>query len=324
MIEFAKAFIDGEVDCDGDIWQAVGVFDALRDRRQTRSERILEALYSGLVCVPWVGTLLGRSLTHYELNADAYELFLDRHMQYTCGYFKNSEMSIDEAQEAKFHLIRDQVGLIAGSQHLDVGCGWGGLAGYFQREFGARSIGITNCASQARYARERFEVDSVLADFSALKDFADKFDLITIVGMIEHLRPGQQSNLFQTLSRLLKAGGQVYLQCIVRAPSWVGGDGSRFLQRNVFPGYFIDDASKLEVRLQTAGYSIVKKMEHSEHYGYTAARWAERIQSNQIAVRSLIGDREYRVFLGYLAMASKIFHDRRGCLMRYVLARRVQ
>lgn len=324
LIDFAKAFIEGDLDCNGDIWASVAVFDALRDRRQTPSEQALEILYGGLLSIPWLNAWLTRRVEHYELDATVYELFLDGYMQYTCGYFPTQDLSIDEAQIAKFHLIKDRAGIKKGSRHLDVGCGWGGLVSYFEREFGTRSLGLTNCEGQARYARERFGIDVLLADFSAMSKTAERFDLITVVGMIEHLRPRQQSNLFAILARLLENDGSIYLQCIARAPSWTGGDGSRFLGRNVFPGYFIDDPSRLRQRLEAAGLSIEQEMNHSQHYGSTAARWVERIQDNQDQICSLVGLREYRIFLGYLAMASKLFYERRGCLMRYIVTRAAQ
>ena len=35
---------------------------------------------------------------HYDLNEDLYKLFLDKDMQYSCGYFHNENISLEQAQ----------------------------------------------------------------------------------------------------------------------------------------------------------------------------------------------------------------------------------
>ena len=110
-------------------------------------------------------------------------------MQYTCGRFERGDEDIDQAQIAKFELIErlaaERLGGLSGKEHLDIGCGWGGMVGYFRDKIGMQSVGNTNCAPQALYARRRYKADVILCDFSRLADLGKKFDLITIVGMIE-------------------------------------------------------------------------------------------------------------------------------------------
>ena len=36
---------------------------------------------------------------HYDINEDLYKLFLDQDMQYSCAYFHNPNMSLDQAQK---------------------------------------------------------------------------------------------------------------------------------------------------------------------------------------------------------------------------------
>ena len=43
---------------------------------------------------------------HYDLNENMYKLFLDKDMQYSCGYFHNKNISLDQAQlDKKKHII---------------------------------------------------------------------------------------------------------------------------------------------------------------------------------------------------------------------------
>ena len=44
---------------------------------------------------------------HYDLNEELYRLFLDKDMQYSCGYFYNDNISLDQSQiDKKNHIIR--------------------------------------------------------------------------------------------------------------------------------------------------------------------------------------------------------------------------
>ena len=43
---------------------------------------------------------------HYDLNEDLYRLFLDKDMQYSCAYFHNENIGLDQAQiDKKNHII---------------------------------------------------------------------------------------------------------------------------------------------------------------------------------------------------------------------------
>ena len=43
---------------------------------------------------------------HYDLNEKMYRLFLDKDMQYSCAYFHNQNISLDQAQiDKKKHII---------------------------------------------------------------------------------------------------------------------------------------------------------------------------------------------------------------------------
>ena len=46
-------------------------------------------------------------------------------MTYSCAYFERDDMSLDEAQAAKYDLVCRKLGLKPGMRLLDVGCGWG-------------------------------------------------------------------------------------------------------------------------------------------------------------------------------------------------------
>src|SRR3984957_9246799 len=62
----------------------------------------------------------------YDVSDEFFALFLDPTMAYTCAYFENDDMTLEEASNAKFDLALGKLNLEPGMTLLDVGCGWGG------------------------------------------------------------------------------------------------------------------------------------------------------------------------------------------------------
>ena len=70
---------------------------------------------------------------HYDLDSGLYELFLDSDRQYSCAYFEQEGMSLEEAQAAKKRHLAAKLNLRDGMKVLDIGSGWGGLALYLAK-----------------------------------------------------------------------------------------------------------------------------------------------------------------------------------------------
>ncbi|WP_197506936.1 class I SAM-dependent methyltransferase, partial [Mycobacterium sp. 852002-50816_SCH5313054-b] len=62
----------------------------------------------------------------YDVSDEFFALFLDPTMGYTCAYFERDDMTLEEAQNAKFDLALGKLNLEPGMTLLDIGCGWGG------------------------------------------------------------------------------------------------------------------------------------------------------------------------------------------------------
>ena len=326
LIDFVKAYFDGHLEVRGPLFKAVDVLYEINlatDRPEGMAEFCWRLLVRGMKVFVPAFTRHFKSLEHYSQSGQAYELFLDEHMQYTCGHFPTGKEDINEAQVAKFHLIeqlaKKHSGPLKGRAHLDIGSGWGGMSDFFQRHFEMHSVGNTNCRRQMEYAQRRYGSEILYGDFLDLKNSKQRFDLITIIGMIEHLTPYRRSQLLDVVSKLLTPGGIVYLQCITKPPIWLGGDTYRVAKREIFPGHFLETRSQTESRLESSGFTILERSEHHFDYALTTARWVDKIQKNEDALVSILGARRYRMYLGYLAFASKLFSvEGRGSLMRYV------
>lgn len=329
LSEFASSYFDGRIKVNGSIRKAVDVLDAINratDRRQTLSEALQHASFRMAKALFPSFALRFESLEHYANSAKAYELFLDPYLQYTCAKFERGDESLEEAQIAKFQLIARwasaHIGDLRGKEHLDVGCGWGGMLSYFAKELQTVSTGNTNCAPQGVYASRRFGSNIQFGDFSELERSSKLYNLITVVGMIEHLTPSRRKILLRTVGTRLAPGGVAYVQCITKPDVWIGGDAYRMAQRVVFPGHYLDTAAQTEKLFREAGFEVVQQLDDSRDYGRTTDYWVQNIEKHASELGALLGERQYRVYLGYLAYASKLFSTDRGSLMRYLIRKR--
>jgi len=74
---------------------------------------------------------------HYDIGNDFYKLWLDTEvMQYTCAYFAEPSMTLEQAQVAKLHYVCRKLQLKPGDSVVEAGCGWGGLALFMAKHYG--------------------------------------------------------------------------------------------------------------------------------------------------------------------------------------------
>jgi len=98
---------------------------------------------------------------HYDLKEDLYKLFLDKDMQYSCAYFHNENISLDQAQIDKKKLIINKLQIEENMNVLDIGCGWGGMALEIAKQTGAKVKGITLSENQFATASKRAQEEGL-------------------------------------------------------------------------------------------------------------------------------------------------------------------
>ena len=80
---------------------------------------------------------------HYDLSDDFFKLFLDPSRTYSCAYFREDDMTLEQAQIAKVDLSLSKCNLQPGQKILDIGCDWGTTAIRDAEEHSVDAIGIT-------------------------------------------------------------------------------------------------------------------------------------------------------------------------------------
>ncbi len=247
---------------------------------------------------------------HYDLSNDFYRLWLDRDMVYSCGYFETGSEDLDAAQQAKLRHLCRKLRLAPGERLLDVGCGWGGLARFAAREFGAEVYGITLSREQLVLARERVAAEGLQArvqlEYLDYRDLPDdgRFDKVVSVGMFEHVGHANLPLYFQTLYRAVKPGGLVMNHGITARHvdgRPVGRGGGAFIDRYVFPQGELPHLATAVARMSEQGLEVVDVESLRLHYARTLQLWSERLEAQLEQAAALVPERALRIWRLYLA-----------------------
>ena len=178
---------------------------------------------------------------HYDLGNDFYGEWLDATMTYSSAYFAGQDISLEEAQRAKYQRIMVMADIKRGDHVLEIGCGWGGFAETATRS-GAHLRGITLSKEQLKYATARLEHQGLdelgTLVFEDYRDTRGAFDHVASIEMIEAVGEDHWPDYFKTVHDRLKPGGTAAIQAITIAERDFEGykAGPDFIQRYIFPG----------------------------------------------------------------------------------------
>ena len=261
---------------------------------------------------------------HYDLDGRLYSLFLDADQQYSCAYFEQPDVSLDDAQLAKRRHLAAKLLVKPGLNVLDIGCGWGGLALYLAEMCGARVTGITLSEEQYRRARERAaergherEAEFRLVDY---RDVDGRFDRIVSVGMFEHVGVGFYETYFGKCAQILQDDGVMLLHSIGRkSPPSVTNP---WLAKYIFPGGYIPALSEVVPVIERAGLIVTDIEVLQLHYAETLKAWRQRFLAHRDEVVRLYDQRFVRMWEFYLASSEMAFREGDMVVFQIQLAKR--
>jgi cyclopropane-fatty-acyl-phospholipid synthase len=245
---------------------------------------------------------------HYDLGNDFYALWLDRSMTYSSALFgTNRQQSLEQAQEAKYARILDQLGVRQGDSILEIGCGWGGFAELAARR-GARVHGITISREQLDYARARLERQDLARDakleFRDYRDVQGQYDHIVSIEMIEAVGEKYWPRYFAAVARHLRPGGKALIQAITIADHAFEHyrRGTDFIQRYIFPGGMLLSRQKLAEQARAAGLKLADAYGFGQDYARTLSAWLERFdKASDKVLQKGFDERFQRMWRFYLA-----------------------
>lgn len=271
---------------------------------------------------------LGRSRAnvahHYDLSRTLYDLFLDRDRQYSCAYFADPAMTLDEAQEAKKRHIAAKLLLKPGQKVLDIGCGWGGMALYLARVAGVDVTGLTLSTEQHAVAAERADAakleDRVRFHLRDYREETGRYDRIVSVGMFEHVGVPHYPAFFNKVRDLLADDGVALLHSIGR----MNGPGTTnpWIRKYIFPGGYAPALSEVLPVIERAGLWVTDIEILRLHYAETLRAWRQRFEANRARIAELYDERFCRMWEVYLAGSEVSFRNQGHMVFQIQLAKR--
>jgi cyclopropane-fatty-acyl-phospholipid synthase len=258
---------------------------------------------------------------HYDLSNDFFRLWLDKEMVYTCAYFPDPEMGLEEAQVAKMDYVCRKVGLQPGDRVLEAGCGWGALARHMAVHYGAQVTACNVSHEQIRHARERASELGLADRVSYIEDdfrnISGTYDVFISVGMLEHVGRKNYDDLGRVIhERLDPQRGRGLLHFIGRSRpeplhAWI--------RRRIFPEAYPPTLGEVVTRvIEPWGLAVLDVENLRRHYEKTLDHWRQRFEGAAGRVAAMFDEAFVRTWRLYLAGSEASFAT--GCLQLFQVA----
>ncbi|HZE90272.1 MAG TPA: cyclopropane-fatty-acyl-phospholipid synthase family protein [Rhizobacter sp.] len=257
---------------------------------------------------------------HYDVSDDFYELWLDERRVYSCAYWRQAGLSLEDAQTSKLDHICRKLMLHEGERFLDVGAGWGGLLLWAAENYGVRAHGITLSKNQHAYVNRLIDERGLRGRVSMeLRDYRDlpstdefTFDKMASVGMFEHVGRALLPVYFAKLRSLLRPGGLLMNHGITAAGTHndqLGAGMGEFIERYIFPGGELLHLSQVLKVMSESGMEPLDTENLRPHYARTLWAWSDRLELQLAHARQLTGEAVVRAYRLYLAGCAMCFEQ---------------
>jgi len=230
---------------------------------------------------------------HYEVPPEFFKHCLGSHLKYSCCYWPEGTVSLDEAEARMLELTCKRAGIEDGQDVLELGCGWGGISLWMASHYPkARIVSVSNSANQKEFILARAEelgldnLEVLKCDMNDLK-IDRKFDRVVSVEMFEHMK-----NYEELLSRIrswLNPEGRLFVHIFTHkeyAYHFETDGNSNWLGRHFFTGGimpsddllgFFDRDLRIEKKWQINGV----------HYHKTAEAWLDNMQRHEAEIKAI-------------------------------------
>jgi len=246
---------------------------------------------------------------HYDIGNDFYKLWLDtKAMQYTCAYFPNPAMSLEEAQIAKLHHVCRKLQLQPGDTVVEAGCGWGGLARFMAKHYGAKVVAYNISRQQVEYARKRVEAlglsDRVEYRLEDYRNISGEYDVFVSVGMLEHVGRHDFRTMGDVINRCLKPQGRGLIHTIGRNKA---KPMNAWIERRIFPGAYPPTLCEMMDIFEPHQLSLLDMENLRLHYSKTLEHWLERFELNEAEIEEMMDESFVKAWRLYLAGSKAAF-----------------
>src|SRR5262245_36391639 len=230
----------------------------------------------------------------YDISDDFFALFLDPNMVYTCAYYADDDMTLEEAQTAKLDLALDKLDLEPGMTVLDVGCGWGGAVVRAVQKYDVNVVGLT--LSRNHYQRSKDRLAAIPTERRAearlqgWEEFEGKVDRIVSFEAFDAFKKERYPAFFERSYDILPDDGRMLLHSLFTYDRrWLHEQGIpltmsdirflKFLRESIFPGGELPSEPDIVDNAQAAGFSVGQIQQLQQHYARTLDMWAANLEA---------------------------------------------
>ena len=233
---------------------------------------------------------------HYEVPTSFFRHVLGKNLKYSCGYWKETTTTLDEAEDNMLALTCLRAGIKDGEDILELGCGWGSLTLYMAKHYpGCKISAVSNSKSQKEYIMaeaEKRNLSNITIITADMNEFTidKKFDRVVSVEMFEHMR--NYSQLFARVHDFLKPEGELFVHIFAHhkyAYLFEVKDASDWMSKYFFSGgimpsnhLFFYFSEKFKVLNHWAV--------NGQHYEKTANAWLNNMDKNGKQIMQIFMD----------------------------------
>jgi cyclopropane-fatty-acyl-phospholipid synthase len=239
---------------------------------------------------------------HYDIGNEFYTLWLDREaLQYTCAYYAEPSMTIEQAQAAKMHHVCRKLQLEAGERVVEAGSGWGGFAIFMAKNYGVKVRSFNISREQVAYARAWAAREGLTDRVEFVEDdyrnLTGTYDAFVSIGMLEHVGTGNYKELGSLMSRAIGSTGRGLVHSIGRDKA---GQLNAWIDKRIFPGAEPPTLRQMMDLFEPNELSVLDVENIRLHYARTLEQWLERYEESVDKVRAMFDETFVRAWRLYL------------------------
>lgn len=308
-LALGEAYMRGDIEVEGDLFQALDQLLGQMGKFSLDKTALKKLIFTSNS----KKNQKDEVSSHYDIGNDFYRLWLDDTMSYSCGYFKNPDDTLYDAQVNKVDYILEKLYLKEGMSLLDIGCGWGFLLIEAAKKYGINGVGITLSLEQHKKFSERIaeeglegQLTAELMDYRDLPKYGKTFDRIVSVGMVEHVGRDNYDLFLSCADKVLNPKGLFllhYISALEEHP------GDPWIKKYIFPGGMIPSLREMISLAASHRFYVIDVESLRRHYTKTLLCWDKGFREHLDEVREMFDDEFIRMWDLYLCSCAATFHN---------------
>lgn len=308
-LALGEAYMRGDIEVEGDLFQALDQLLGQMGKFSLDKTALKKLIFTSNS----KKNQKDEVSSHYDIGNDFYRLWLDDTLSYSCGYFKNPDDTLYDAQVNKVDYILEKLYLKEGMSLLDIGCGWGFLLIEAAKKYGINGVGITLSLEQHKKFSERIaeeglegQLTAELMDYRDLPKYGKTFDRIVSVGMVEHVGRDNYDLFLSCADKVLNPKGLFllhYISALEEHP------GDPWIKKYIFPGGMIPSLREMISLAASHRFYVIDVESLRRHYTKTLLCWDKGFREHLDEVREMFDDEFIRMWDLYLCSCAATFHN---------------